>query len=201
MEFYELGLQPYLPIWEKRKAFTQTRDKETVDECWFVEHCPVYTQGLAGKHAHLLNLGDVPLVHSDRGGQVTYHGPGQLMVYLMVDLHRLSMGIKAFIYALEDSVIQLLELYEIIAHRKCKAPGVYVQEQKIASLGLRVKNGCTYHGMALNVNMDLGPFKGINPCGFDGLRMAQMKDFVPNITLDDIIHPLKAILSHAYRRE
>lgn len=195
----ELGQNPYLPVWEAMKEFTAKRNKETPDECWFLEHASVYTQGIAGKAEHVLNNSEIPIVQSDRGGQVTYHGPGQLVVYVLFDLHRLALGIRNLVTRLEQILIQLLAEYGIEATNRCKAPGVYVGEKKIASLGLRVKNGCTYHGIALNVNMDLSPFNGINPCGFTNLEMTQLSHFVPNITLEEVQKTLKKILIEVFR--
>lgn len=191
----ELGIQPYLPTWEAMKEFTVERKKDSPDECWLLEHPAVYTQGIAGKAEHVLQMReDIPIVQSDRGGQVTYHGPGQIMIYTLVDLHRLEIGIRTFVRTLETMLIQLLSEYQIDAKNRCDAPGVYVQDKKIASIGLRVKNGCTYHGAALNVGMDLGPFKNINPCGFSKLEMTQIRDFVPNIAVVEVMGALKRIL-------
>jgi len=157
--------------------FTNQRDASTLDEIWVLEHHRVFTQGQAGKAEHLLNQGDIPLVQSDRGGQVTYHGPGQLMIYLMLDLKRLNIGVRALVTHMEEALIDCLSGYGINAATKAGAPGVYVEGCKIASLGLRVRKGCSFHGLALNVDMDLSPFERINPCGYAGLKMAQMKDF------------------------
>jgi lipoyl(octanoyl) transferase len=190
----ELGLKPYLPVWEEMKEFTAQRTKETPDECWLVEHPPVYTQGVAGKAVHVINSQEIPIVQSDRGGQVTFHGPGQIIAYVLVDLHRLRLGIKGLVNTLEQIIIQLLADYAIPATTRCKAPGVYVEDKKIASIGLRVKNGCTYHGIALNVDMDLSPFQGINPCGFAGLEMTQIRDFVPTVAFQEIQSRLKNVL-------
>jgi len=157
--------------------FTNQRDASTLDEIWVLEHHRVFTQGQAGKAEHLLNQGDIPLVQSDRGGQVTYHGPGQLMIYLMLDLKRLNIGVRALVTHMEEALIDCLSGYGINAANKAGAPGVYVEGCKIASLGLRVRKGCSFHGLALNVDMDLSPFERINPCGYAGLKMVQMKDF------------------------
>jgi|TARA_B110000902_G_scaffold54035_1_gene62773 lipoyl(octanoyl) transferase len=157
--------------------FTNQRDVSTLDEIWVLEHHRVFTQGQAGKAEHLLNQGDIPLVQSDRGGQVTYHGPGQLMIYLMLDLKRLNIGVRALVTHMEEALIDCLSGYGINAATKAGAPGVYVEGCKIASLGLRVRKGCSFHGLALNVDMDLSPFERINPCGYAGLKMVQMKDF------------------------
>lgn len=188
------GLLPYEPVWEEMKQLTRDRNDSSADECWILEHPPVYTQGQAGKAEHLLNPGGIPVVHSDRGGQVTYHGPGQLVAYLMLDINRINLGVRTLVTQLEQILITLLAGYEIIGTIRCGAPGVYVRDKKIASIGLRVKNGCSYHGLALNVNMDLLPFKGINPCGFTQLEMTQMRDFLPEITVSEVKKRLTELL-------
>jgi lipoyl(octanoyl) transferase len=170
----QLGQQPYAETFEAMRSFTQTRIAETPDEIWFLEHPPVFTQGQAGKAEHLLLTGNIPVVQADRGGQVTYHGPGQSVVYFLLDLHRLGYGIRSLVTRLEDAIIATLAGYGIAAVAQRDAPGVYVDGAKIASLGLRVRNGRTYHGIALNVQMDLEPFSRINPCGYEGLRMTQV---------------------------
>lgn len=185
-----LGLQDYEPIWQAMKTFTSSRDPETVDELWLLEHHPVYTQGQAGKPEHILHHRDIPIVHSDRGGQVTYHGPGQLLAYNLMDIQRLEMGIRTLVCELEQVLIRLLNTFDIVAHTQCGAPGVYVNEKKIASIGLRVKKGCTYHGIALNVGMDLNPFSDINPCGYSKLQMTQIKDFIPDINISQVSQQL-----------
>lgn len=190
----ELGLKPYLPVWEDMKQFTQSRTPDTIDECWLLEHPPVYTQGQAGKSEHVVNPGSIPIVQSDRGGQVTYHGPGQLVAYVLINLHQRNIGIRTLVTKLEQVLISLLAEYAISATSRCEAPGVYVNDRKIASIGLRVKNGCTYHGIALNIAMDLSPFKGINPCGFSSLQMAQISDFVPDVTMSDVNSRIKTFL-------
>ena len=171
-----LGLQPYAPVYARMREFTLARDADTPDEIWLLEHPAVFTQGQAGKAEHLLMPGDIPVVQSDRGGQVTYHGPGQLVGYLLLDLHRLGYGIRSLVTRLESAMVECLAGYGIAAAARPDAPGVYVQGRKIASLGLRVRNGRTYHGLALNVAMDLEPFARINPCGFAGLRMTQTSE-------------------------
>ena len=168
------GLQAYEPIYRQMREFTLARDDDTPDELWFCEHPPVFTQGQAGKAEHVLAAGDIPVVQSDRGGQVTYHGPGQLMGYVMVDLQRVGYGIRSLVTRLEQAMVDCLAGYGIEAAGRRDQPGVYVGERKIASLGLRVRKGCTYHGLALNVAMDLEPFTRINPCGFRGLQMTQV---------------------------
>lgn len=169
-----LGLRPYAETFEAMRTFTQARTEETPDEIWFLEHPPVFTQGQAGKPEHVLLPGDIPVVQSDRGGQVTYHGPGQLVVYFLIDLHRRGYGIRSLVTRLEDAIIATLAGYGILAAAKREAPGVYVDGDKIASLGLRVRSARTYHGISLNVRMDLEPFLRINPCGYQGLHMTQV---------------------------
>ncbi len=181
-----LGLQSYLSTWEKMKQFTLSRDELTVDELWMLEHPPVYTQGQAGKAEHLLNPGAIPVLQSDRGGQITYHGPGQLVAYVLMDIKRKKLGIRSLVRNLEEILIDVLAHFNIKGSTQCGAPGVYVDEKKIASIGLRVKNGCTYHGIALNVAMDLTPFSGINPCGFTSLEMTQISDYAPDANIEAV---------------
>lgn len=172
----QLGHRDYTPTWEAMQRFTDQRSPETSDELWLLEHPPIFTQGQAGKPEHLLNPGKIPVVQSDRGGQITYHGPGQLIGYLMLDLHRAGLGIRRLVTLLEQSVIDLLQDYGIPSEARRDAPGVYVQGRKIAALGLRVRRGCSFHGLALNVDMDLEPFSRINPCGHTGLEVTQIRD-------------------------
>ncbi|MGQ3887727.1 lipoyl(octanoyl) transferase LipB [Legionella sp. CNM-1927-20] len=193
-----LGLQDYLSTWEEMKQFTLNRASKTLDECWLLEHSPVYTQGQAGKAEHIINPGNIPIIQSDRGGQVTYHGPGQIVAYLLMDLNRRGLGIRTLVNQLEQILISLLAKYNISAVSREKAPGVYVEGKKIASIGLRVKNSCTYHGIALNVNMDLTPFAGINPCGFVKLQMTQMRDYVPDINFADVNNKLVELFSRSF---
>lgn len=188
MNISHLGTQDYDAVWRRMKDFTINRDEHTSDELWLLEHFPVYTQGQAGKPEHVLNPQSIPIVQSDRGGQVTYHGPGQLVAYVLMDIRRRNLGIRTLVCQLESVLITTLTQYDIHASTQCGAPGVYVEDKKIASIGLRVKNGCTYHGIALNVDMDLSPFSGINPCGFAKMEMTQMRDFLPSIRLDDVSH-------------
>ena len=169
-----LGRFGYEPTWRAMQAFTDARDEATPDELWFLEHEPVFTQGLNGKAEHLLAPGDIPVVGIDRGGQVTYHGPGQLVMYALVDLRRRGIGVRELVVALENSVIALAARHGILASGRREAPGVYVGARKLASIGLRVRRGCSYHGLALNVDMDLEPFGRINPCGMTGLAMTQL---------------------------
>ena len=188
LEVCELGLQDYARSWQAMIDFTNQRTPDSLDQLWLVEHPPVFTQGQAGKAEHLLFPGDIPVVQSDRGGQVTYHGPGQLVAYPLLDLRRLKMGVRELVTAIEQTLVATLAHFDIDAFAKADAPGVYVHNQgrvdKIASLGLRVRRGCSFHGLALNVAMDLAPFARINPCGYQGLAMTQMADLLaqpPNL--------------------
>ena len=179
------GSQDYLVTWLAMQQFTHHRDMDTPDEIWLVEHSPVYTQGQNGKPEHILAPNNIPVIQSDRGGQVTYHGPGQLIVYTLIDLKRKKLNTRGIVSLLEQSVVQFLaKNYQIDAYTKCEAPGVYVANNKICSIGLRIRRGCTFHGLALNVAMDLNPFLSINPCGFPGMKMTQIKDLtkIVNIT-------------------
>lgn len=171
-----LGLTPYEPVWRDMQRFTDARSATTVDEIWFVEHPPVFTLGQAGQRRHLLAPGDIPVIHVDRGGQVTYHGPGQWVVYPLLDLRRLGYGIRSLVSRLEQAIGDVLATYGIDATTRPGAPGVYVEPCKIASLGLRVRRSCSFHGLALNVDMDLSPFSRINPCGYEGLAVTQLRD-------------------------
>ncbi|WP_028862465.1 lipoyl(octanoyl) transferase LipB [Psychromonas aquimarina] len=170
-----LGLQDYLTTWQAMSDFTKQRDASTVDEIWLVEHPPVFTQGSAGKAEHLLQQTDIPVVQSDRGGQITFHAPGQLIVYLLINIRRKDFNVRSLVTIIEESIINLLADYNIHAAAKADAPGVYVKGKKIASLGLKIRKGCSFHGLALNVDMDLSPFLQINPCGYAGLEMTQCK--------------------------
>lgn len=170
-----LGLQDYLPVWHAMQQLTTLRNNNSADEIWLLEHPAVFTLGRAGKTEHLLNPGNIPVLHIDRGGQVTYHGPGQLIVYLMLDLKRLKMGVRQLVEHLEQALIALLADLHINANTRHHAPGVYVKDRKIAALGLRIRRGGSYHGLSLNIDMDLEPFKRINPCGYPGLSVTQIK--------------------------
>ena len=178
MKTVHLGRCDYAPVFEKMKRFNDVRTADTEDELWVVEHNPVFTQGLAGKPEHLLIRDDIPVVQIDRGGQITYHGPGQLVVYTMIDFKRRKTSVRNIVSALENSIIDTLSDYDITANADPQRPGVYVQGKKIASLGLRIKNGSVYHGLALNIDMDLSPFTHINPCGYAGLEMTQIAEYV-----------------------
>jgi lipoyl(octanoyl) transferase len=176
----------YHSCWQDMKNFTDNRTPETPDEMWILEHYPVYTQGQNGKPEHVLNAGNIPLIKTDRGGQVTFHGPGQFIFYLLIDVKRKKFNIRELVSHLENAVIQLLADYQIIATAKCNAPGVYVADKKICSVGLRIRRGCSYHGLALNVDMDLTPFTQINPCGFANLQMTQLKELIDTTDSDAI---------------
>ncbi|MGF1693778.1 lipoyl(octanoyl) transferase LipB [Photobacterium kagoshimensis] len=169
-----LGRCDYEPTWQAMHTFTDERTPETTDEIWLVEHNPVFTQGQAGKAEHLLNTGDIPVVQSDRGGQVTYHGPGQLVAYILIDLRRNKLGVRDLVTHIENTVIQTLSHFGVTSNARPDAPGVYVNNQKVCSLGLRIRRGCSFHGLALNINMDLAPFLRINPCGYAGMEMTQL---------------------------
>ncbi len=187
----------YETIWHSMQHFTDTRTEKDVDELWLVEHAPVFTQGQAGKEEHLLNPGDIPVVQVDRGGQVTYHGPGQLVVYLMLNLKRRKLGVRQLVTIIEEAIVELLAQYDIEAYPKADAPGVYVNESKVASLGLRVRKGCTFHGLALNVDMDMEPFLRINPCGYSGLEMIQTKMIAGPQTVAEAGDKLSELLAQA----
>ncbi|MFB4340200.1 lipoyl(octanoyl) transferase LipB [Pantoea sp. CS_6] len=182
--------QPGLCDWQLTSdamhRYTDQRDAESRDEVWLVEHLPVFTQGQAGKAEHLLMPGSIPVVQSDRGGQVTYHGPGQQIMYVLIDVKRRKTGVRQLVTALEETVIAVLDSFGVAARARADAPGVYVGEEKICSLGLRIRKGCSFHGLALNVDMDLSPFLRINPCGYAGMHMTQLKHFCPEVTLADV---------------
>ena len=192
--FRELGQVPYEPTWHAMQHFTDSRVADTPDEVWLLEHPPVFTQGQAGKAEHVLFPGDIPVVKVDRGGQVTYHGPGQLVAYLLLDVRRSSLGVRELVSRIELSLIELLASFGVKAEAKADAPGVYVDGAKIASLGLRIRNGRSFHGLALNVDMDLQPFQRINPCGYAGLPMTQLRDLVGPIEFAEVSARLRAQL-------
>jgi len=198
--FKDLGTADYVATWEAMKDFTIARDAGCQDECWFLQHPPVFTLGQAGREEHVLDAHDIPLVKTDRGGQVTYHGPGQLVAYLLLDIRRRSMGIRELVDLIENSLVALLATYDIQAHTRRDAPGVYVGEDKIAALGLRINNGRSYHGFSLNVDMDLTPFDYINPCGYAGLRATQIRDLVPGASdklLEETRQRLQQVLAES----
>ena len=182
----DLSHTDYEQTWQDMRDFTDNRDENTMDELWLLEHPPVFTQGLAGKPEHILNPHDIPVVQTDRGGQVTYHGPGQLVAYVLFNLKRNNLFARDLVRKLESSVIDVLKEYGVSAKARCDAPGVYVNEEKICSIGLRVRKNCSYHGIALNVDMDLKPFHYINPCGHQEMKMTQIKSFSPNVSISDV---------------
>lgn len=189
-----LGMSDYQKTWDAMKDFTNRRNSETRDELWITEHAPVFTQGLNGRAEHLLDPGDIPVVQIDRGGQVTYHGPGQLVLYCLLDITRLGLGVKGLVTRIEKSVIDLLEGYQVAAYGQKGAPGVYVGRAKIAALGLRIRKGCCYHGLSLNIDMDLEPFTRINPCGYAGLAVTQLRDLGIADGVEQVGHSLAEIL-------
>jgi lipoyl(octanoyl) transferase len=187
-----LGLRDYQDTWQAMRDFTETRDEGTPDELWLLEHPPVYTLGLNGNPAHLLRETGIPVVKTDRGGQVTYHGPGQLVAYLLADLKRNHLGVRSLVSLLENAVIGLLRQYGIPSAARPDAPGVYVDGRKIASVGLRVRRGCSYHGLSLNVDMDLAPFSAINPCGYAGLQVTSLAELGIGARVCEVMAPLAA---------
>ena len=191
----QVDVDDYETIWHAMQNYTDNRTETDLDELWLVEHAPVFTQGQAGKEEHLLNTGDIPVVQVDRGGQVTYHGPGQLVVYLLLDLRRRKLGVRDLVTKIEQAIVDLLAQYQIKAYAKADAPGVYVDECKIASLGLRVRKGCSFHGLALNVDMDMEPFLRINPCGYAGMAMVQTKQLSGPQTVIEAGNQLSQILA------
>lgn len=194
--YYRLfGLQNYVDMLQQMQDFTVNRDENTIDEIWCCQHYPVFTQGYAGKAEHILNPHNIPIIQSDRGGQVTYHGPGQLVIYTLIDLKRLGFKIRDLVCALESSVIDILSAHGIHAQAKREAPGVYVNDAKICSVGLRVKRSCSFHGLAFNIDMDLTPFSYINPCGFKNLPMTQLAELVPGISIEQVQTDLLKTLS------
>ncbi len=190
----QLGLTDYKSVWESMKDFTQSRKPDTADEIWIVEHPPIYTLGRNGKEHHILRETSIPIIKVDRGGQVTYHGPGQIVIYLLLDLHRRGIGIRQLVTLIENCIVELLADYEITAYSDAKAPGVYVDKKKIAALGLRVSKGRTTHGLSLNVDMDLTPFQYINPCGYEGLEVTQCVGLGITDTMHTLSEKLHAII-------
>jgi len=195
-----LGLVEYEPTWRAMQRFTEERDASTPDEIWLLEHPPVFTLGLAGKLEHVLAAGEIPVIQTDRGGQVTYHGPGQLVVYPLLDLKRLGFGVRELVMALENSVIGYVAAHGIEARARRDAPGVYVEGRKLASVGLRIRRGASYHGIALNVNMDLGPFTRINPCGYAGLEITQLAALGGPNSVEGVARGLESYLRAALRK-
>lgn len=192
----QLGHCDYLPTWQAMQEFTNQRSDSNSDEIWLVEHPPVFTVGLNGKPEHLLNPGDIPVINVDRGGQVTYHGPGQLMAYLLVDLRRRHWGVRHLVNAMEQAVIALLAEHGISAKARPDAPGVYVDDAKVAALGLRVRRGCSYHGLCLNIDMDLSPYARINPCGYQGQAVTQLRDLDIKLNMQQTSEVLLKALAH-----
>jgi len=186
----ELGRQDYIPLWREMQAFTDTRDESTADEIWFTEHPPVFTMGLNASQEHLLAPGDIPVVQIDRGGQVTFHGPGQLMIYPLIDLRRAGLGVRPLVTALEQSVVDFVAEYAVDAASRADAPGVYVAGEKLASVGLRIRRGSSFHGMALNVDIDLEPFSRINPCGYEELQMTDLNRLGVDLQLENVSQKL-----------
>jgi lipoyl(octanoyl) transferase len=186
----QLGLRDYQSVWQEMQCFTAERDADSADEIWITEHPTVYTLGLSGKREHLLTPTEIPVVETDRGGQITYHGPGQLVIYPLLNLRRLAMGPRQAVTLLENAMIDSLRQYGIGAEARPEAPGVYVDGKKIGALGLRIKRGCCYHGLSLNNDMDLQPFQAINPCGYAGLQVTQLADFGVHIHLHELAVPL-----------
>ncbi len=185
-----MGQCDYEPVWREMQKFTDERDAATTDELWLVEHPPVFTQGLAGKAEHILAAGDIPVVQVDRGGQVTYHGPGQIVAYPMINLRRHGIGVKSLVHGIEQAIIETVAIYGIEAKRRDNAPGVYVNDAKIASLGLRIRKACSFHGLAFNIDMDLEPFARINPCGFMGLAVTQLSELTEKVTFETVQNQL-----------
>lgn len=195
-----LGLQDYETTWQHMQRFTQDRNEETADELWIVEHLPVYTLGLNGKREHLLNPGTIPVINSDRGGQVTFHAPGQLIVYTLLDMKRLNLGVRRLVTILEQAMIDTLALYNIAATARADAPGVYVSEKKIGSIGIRIKKNCSYHGLSLNNHMDLHPFDHINTCGYSGLEVTQLADQGVTISNAELAIPVTQAITTALQK-
>lgn len=194
-----LGQQPYLPVWQKMQAFTNTRDETTADELWVLEHDSVFTQGQAGKEEHLLNPGNIPVVKVDRGGQVTWHGPGQLVIYLLLDIRRLNYGVRHLVNLIEESLVEYLASLGVQAEARADAPGVYIKDgaqagAKIAALGLKIRRGCSFHGLSFNLNCDLSSFQLINPCGYAGMQVTRLADLAPSISFQQAQDALLKIL-------
>lgn len=190
----DLGLLDYSPVHQAMQAFTDQRDENTLDEIWFVQHPAVFTQGQAGKAEHILGAGDIPVIQTERGGQVTYHGPGQLVAYPMIDIKRSGIGVRELVSLIESAIVECLAELGIESKADPEAPGVYVAGKKIASVGLRIRKGCSFHGLSINVDMDMQPFSRINPCGYQGLEMVQVKDLVPSMDVLQVQAILQEIL-------
>ncbi len=194
LKIKQLGLADYQSVWQAMQDFTEIRNKDTLDELWIVEHPPVFTLGRNGKPEHILQESSIPVIKVDRGGQVTYHGPGQIVIYFLLDLHRRKLGIRRLVTLIEDCIIELLAQFNVIANSDPKAPGVYVNGKKVAALGLRVSKGRTTHGLSLNIDMDLKPFSYINPCGYEGLEVTQTKNLGISENITDISTKLQMML-------
>ncbi len=194
LDIIDKGLCDYQSCWQEMHDYTDQRDAGSADQLWLVQHPPVFTLGLAGKPEHLLNPGDIPVVKTDRGGQVTYHGPGQVVIYVLLDIRRRAWGIRSLVRLIEQAIIDLLQAEDIEAVRRDGAPGVYVDERKIAALGLRIRRGCSYHGLSLNVDMDLEPFERINPCGYPGLEVIQTKGLGLDWSVEQAMQQMSRIL-------
>ena len=197
----ELGRQPYEPVWRAMQRFTDARDENTADEIWLVEHDPVFTLGQAGKPEHVLAAGDIPVIHVDRGGQVTYHGPGQIVAYPLFDLKRMKVGVREYVCRIEQSMIDTMAEWNIHAERKEGAPGVYVAGAKVGALGIRVRRGCTFHGLAFNIAMDLEPWHRINPCGYQGLQVTTLADLGGPSGMDAVKPVLLANMARQFALE
>lgn len=197
---HSLGLVEYQSTWDAMKQFTAARTPDTRDEIWLLQHPPVYTQGLAGKPEHLLNSGNIPVIKIDRGGQITYHGPGQIIAYCLFDMRRWKIGVRELVRVMERAVIDLLAEFNVVAEGREDAPGVYVDNAKIAALGLKIKNGYCYHGLSFNVNMDLTPFNNINPCGYAGLRVTQACELGIMLPINELQAQLAQNLVHGLRQ-
>ncbi len=197
MQIKQLGLQDYQQVWQDMQQFTDSRTPDCKDQLWIVEHPPVFTLGLNGKHEHILQATDIPIVETDRGGQVTYHGPGQLVIYVLANIKRLGQGPRQLVSHLEQAMIDTLAQYGVLAQAQLQAPGAYVADKKIGSVGLRIRNGCCYHGLSLNNDMDLSPFQAINPCGYAGLQVTQLADQGVNIHTRELAIPVVHALSKA----
>jgi lipoyl(octanoyl) transferase len=194
LDVINLGRSDYQQTWDAMRDFTHQRTPQTADKLWITEHPAVFTQGLNGRAEHVLNPGDIPLLQVDRGGQVTYHGPGQLIIYCLLDLNRYGLGVKGLVAKIEQSIIDLLKSYHIAAHARVGAPGVYVDQAKIAALGLRIRKGCCYHGLSLNVDMELEPFSRIDPCGYRGLAVTQLRDLGVNVSVEQVGYELTDLM-------
>jgi lipoyl(octanoyl) transferase len=194
LDVINLGRSDYQKTWDAMRDFTHQRTPQTADKLWITEHPAVFTQGLNGRAEHVLDPGDIPLLQVDRGGQVTYHGPGQLIIYCLLDLNRYGLGVKGLVAKIEQSIIDLLKSYHIAAYARVGAPGVYVDQAKIAALGLRIRKGCCYHGLSLNVDMELEPFSRIDPCGYRGLAVTQLRDLGVNVSVDQVGYELTDLM-------